>query len=315
MKLEDKHPDAAPPSSEILEKILSSPIPNVQPVIFDGIDEMSIEKSSRTTKGSAGPSGMDSDMWRRILCSKAYSTSSSDLRYSIALLARKLCREFVDPHSIQDLLACRLIPLNKTPGVPVDQNPGIRPIGIGEVLRRIIGRAVTTHLRPEVIDAAGPLQLSAGQEGGAEAAVHAMRHFFEQDECEGMLLVDASNAYNSLNRIESLLHIQYICPEFSTYLINTYRLPCKLFISGGQGKFIYSKEGTTQGDNTASGFYSLGITPLLNILTHIDCHQLWYADDAGAAGKLEHLKEWWDKLNIKGPQHGYFPEATKHGLW
>ena len=30
--------------------------------------------------------------------------------------------------------ACRLI--------PVDKNPGVRPIGVGEVLRRIIGRSI-----------------------------------------------------------------------------------------------------------------------------------------------------------------------------
>ena len=181
-------------------------------------------------------------------------------------------------------------------------------------MRRIIGRTVTTHLRPEVIDAAGPLQLSAGQEGGAEAAVHAMRKLFNQEDCEGILLVDASNAYNSLNRAESLLQIQFICPEFSTYLINTYRIPCKLFISGGKGEFILSKEGTTQGDNAASGFYSLGVTPLVKLLAEIICCQIWYADDAGAGGILQDLKKWWDKLNIHGPQLGYFPEATKTWL-
>ena len=63
-------------------------------------------------------------------------------------------------------MACRLIPL--------DKNPGVRPIGIGEVLRRIIGKAVSTFLKPDIIDAVGPLQLAAGQDGGCEAAIHAM---------------------------------------------------------------------------------------------------------------------------------------------
>ena len=148
--------------------------------------------------------------------------------------------------------------------IPLDKNPGIRPIGNGEVLRRIIGKAVTSHLKPEVIGAAGPLQLSAGQACGAEAAVHAMRQAFEETSCEAFLLADASNAFNCLHRTESLLQVQYICPEFSTYLINTYRIPCKLFLPGGS--FLLSKEGTTQGDNAASGFYSLGVTPLVKAL-------------------------------------------------
>lgn len=305
-KLKGKHPDSSAPSQETLSKLLSNPPPRFEPIIFEGINETSIEKAARSTKGSAGPSGMDSDMWRRLLCSKAYGSATEDLRYSISLLTRKLCTEFVDPYSIKELVSCRLIPL--------DKNPGIRPIGIGEVLRRIIGRAVTTHLKPEVIDAAGPLQLSAGQEGGAEAAVHAMRKFFEQDDCEAILLVDASNAYNSLHRIESLLQIQYICPEFSTYLINTYRIPSKLFISGGNGEFISSQEGTTQGDNTASGFYSLGVTPLVHLLSQTGCFQIWYADDAGGGGTLTKLKLWWEKLVEHGPKLGYHPEPTKSWL-
>ena len=41
-------------------------------------------------------------------------------------------------------MACRLIPL--------DKNPGLRPIGIGEVLRRIIGKAVSITLRKDLLD-------------------------------------------------------------------------------------------------------------------------------------------------------------------
>jgi hypothetical protein len=97
-------------------------------------------------------------------------------------------------------------------------------------------------------------------------------------------------------------------------LINTYRIPCKLFISGTEGTFILSREGTTQGDNAASGFYALGITPLVDLLAEINCKQIWYADDAGATGVFKHLKEWWDLLNKQGPKLGYFPEPTKSWL-
>ena len=35
--------------------------------------------------------------------------------------------------------------------------------------------------------------------------------------------------------------------------------------------------------------------------------QSWYADDASASGTLPHLRSWWDKLQLTGPQFGYFP--------
>ena len=75
-ELEKKHPENAPPSPEILDKLKNVHLPKVEPIIFEGIDEASREKAAKTTKGSAGPSGMDSDMWRRILCSKAYGSAS-----------------------------------------------------------------------------------------------------------------------------------------------------------------------------------------------------------------------------------------------
>ena len=47
----------------------------------------------------------------------------------------------------------------------------------------------------------GATQLCAGQEAGCEAAVHAMEWIFAADEdTEAIILVDAINAFNCLNR-------------------------------------------------------------------------------------------------------------------
>ena len=46
-------------------------------------------------------------------------------------------------------------------------------------------------------DAAGPLQLCASQDGGCEAAVHAMRSIFQDSETEAVLVVDANNAFKN----------------------------------------------------------------------------------------------------------------------
>ena len=189
----------------------------------------------------------------------------------------------------------------------------MRPIGIGEVLRRIVGKAVTSLLKPDIINSVGPLQLAAGQSGGCEAACHAMRELFENDESEAVLLVDATNAFNCLNRTTALLNVRHLCPAFSTYLINTYRVPCKLFLS--DGSCLLSKEGSTQGDNCASGFYSVSTFILIDDLSNIvDCAQLWYADDAGAVGKLVAIRDWWLRLNQIGPELGYLPNPGKSYL-
>ena len=48
-------------------------------------------------------------------------------------------------------------------------------------------------------EAAGSLQLCASQDGGCEDAIHAMKKIFQTSETEALLLVDATNAFNSLN--------------------------------------------------------------------------------------------------------------------
>ena len=231
----------------------STPKPDFHPVIFDALDSVSIRCAALRTKGAAGPSGIDAFCWRR-LCT-LFQSALDDLCSSLALVARRLCTDVVDPDGVSALVACCLIALNKCPGV--------RPIGVGEVVRRIIGKAMLTTLKMEILEAADPLQLCAGQDAGSEAAVHAMRHVFKEYGTEAVLLVDASNALNSLNRQAALHNLQYLCTCLATILLNTYHNDVCLFIDGRQ---LLSTEGTTQGDPLAMVMYAISVLPLINVL-------------------------------------------------
>jgi hypothetical protein len=46
----------------------------VPPNTFDLIDVQTNYNAAIKTKGSAGPSGMDAELYRRILCSKSFKT-------------------------------------------------------------------------------------------------------------------------------------------------------------------------------------------------------------------------------------------------
>ena len=48
-----------------------------------------------------------------------------------------------------------------------------------------------------------------------------MRSSFDLDDTEGVLLVDASNAFNSLNRAVALQNVRQLFPSFAPILINT----------------------------------------------------------------------------------------------
>ena len=69
-------------------------------------------------------------------------------------------------------------------------------------------------------------------------------------------------AFNALNRNAALRNIRIVCPELSTYVINSYREPARLFISQSDRE-IMSQEGVTQGDNAAMGFYACATIPVI----------------------------------------------------
>jgi hypothetical protein len=221
-------------------------------------------------------------------------------------MTRNLLKSSYDPSLVEAYTSCRLIPL--------DKNPGIRPIGVGEVLRRIIGKTVSAFFKEEIKLAAGPLQVCAGHSAGAEAAVHAMSQIFAEDESDGILLIDASNAFNLMNRRVAMHNIQITCKEISLYIVNTYRHPSRLFVCGG-GE-ILSQEGITQGDPLAMPWYSVN-TSL--IIQNLRCNtsgvkQVWLADDSAGGGKITALYSWYKTLCDEGKKFGYHVNGSKSWL-
>ena len=146
--------------------------------------------------------------------------------------------------------------------------------------------------------------------------MQAVVDMFNGEDTEGVIQVDGSNAFNSINRKILLHNANIICSQLATYIYNSYCVPARLFIIGG--KEIKSSEGTTQGDPIAMAAYGIGLTPLLIILSEGDIDEAWkqvaFADDISGAGKLIFLRIWWDLVNKHGPLLGYFPKASKSWL-
>ena len=302
--LRNLHPERNNPSPEVM---LDQEVEKIDPIIYESIDGQSNLSAALKTKGAAGPSNLDADGWRRFLVSRNYGNVGEDLRTSLANMLKIMCRQNIDPNTrdIEAFLSCRLIPL--------DKNPGVRPIGIGEVLRRIFGKALMQVIKGDVMKSAGSLQVCAGQRAGSEAAVHAMNKLFEEEETDAVLLVDASNAFNSLNCDVFIHNVRVLCPAMSTYLTNCYKRRSRLFVVGGME--IASDEGTTQGDPLAMPAYAVGLIPLMDMLKEhylsSDVKNVAFADDLAGAGKIENLKAWWDEVNRIGPMIGYYPKASK----
>ena len=198
---------------------------------------------------------MDEYGWRKILRSNNFGDTHVDLRKAIANFIKKICTGKVSAVSIEAFVACRLVPL--------DKNPRLRPIGVGEILRRITGKVTVSVLKKEVVSSAESPQACAGQEAGSGAAIHTVEKLFKEESTETVLLVDATNTFNSnildsINRKLYLHDISVLCLAISTFVTNCYATPARLFVIGGSE--IKPNEGTTEGDPVAMAIYALGIT-------------------------------------------------------
>ena len=59
--------------------------------------------------------------------------------------------------------------------VAFDMEPGVRPLGISEILRRLISKCVLLAVGKKATAACGTTNLSAGLPAGIDAAIHAVR--------------------------------------------------------------------------------------------------------------------------------------------
>ena len=117
-----KHPKAEDASPEAL---FTGPLPpNIQPIFNSKLDGDLIKKCVLKTQGSAGVSQQEDSLWHSMVTD--YNDSSSNLCNAISGVAHRLATEYVDPAALEVLLANRGIAINKC--------PGLRPVGVGEII-------------------------------------------------------------------------------------------------------------------------------------------------------------------------------------
>ena len=95
-----------------------------------------------------------------------FGCASEELRVVVASLADWMANSFPPCAVYLALMVFCLVAL--------DERPGVRPVDIGETLRRALAKLVMRAAGEQAKMACGNLQLCAGLEAGIEGATHAL---------------------------------------------------------------------------------------------------------------------------------------------
>ena len=192
-------------------------------------------------------------------------------------------------------LTSRIIPLKKPDG-------GVRPIAVGEVWVRLLGR-ITARKEKHVGLALAPLQYGVAFQGGAEVIIHACgmfarwvqarmsgvhaipRELDDPDDPWVLVAVDLRNAFNTVKRAAVFKGVMERCPELIPYFLWMYGAPSDLRFDSGR-KVCQSATGVRQGDPLGSLLFCLAIHDVLRRLKIAvpKANAMFYIDDGTIIG-------------------------------
>lgn len=156
---------------------------------------------------------------------------------------------------------------------------GYRPLGIGEVWYRIMGRTIVRVLGPDIANQLMPLQLGSGVSGGVEMAARSINLAMRAtdvvrtpdgtvlpqgyaDDPACLISLDISNAFNTMPRRQMFTEICDKMPKLARWFASMYSFKAELRSS--QGVFVgYSSTGVRQGASESSACHNFGLQPAL----------------------------------------------------
>ena len=202
--------------------MLDEDIPFVDPALFTNFDEWMIGKAAMNTNGANWPFRVGcceletypcvSQLW---WCRKHHRSSLSTRSRHFA--TKKISLVDYQATNREAYRSCRLTPLDKSPGVHL--------MGIGEVLRLIIG------IKPRIMKSAGNFyNVLVNKLIVSQPCMPCRTSLLRKRRMPCFLLMPTPYA-TSIARWCSMTFSTY--PAIATYAYNSYVTPCRLFVQGG----------------------------------------------------------------------------------
>lgn len=202
---------------------------------------------------------------------------------------------------------------------------GIRPVAVGETLRRMISSILMKRVAAAAQEVLEPLQVGVCSKGGGEAIIHAVRRLitdFEGQADMGLLQVDLKNAFNLVDRSSFMTPVQGKFPELFPWVRYCYsNEPPYLWV--GKEK-LRSRTGVQQGDPLGPLLFALALhTPLAKLRERLhtnhpsETHLLsFYLDDGFIIGSHDTLRDALKELDSQDFKvHGLHLSVPKCQVW
>ena len=297
----------APASEETILKLKSKHPSHHSNVQVDGLKSQSanglhlslvafLKAVHRCPKGSgSGPSG-----WRfehlRDLC------DNSVTRDGLFAICSTIAKGKIPTDIISLVSASRLIAIPKS-------NGDVRPIAIGECLRRLTAKAVCVDCKDSFSSYFNPVQHGVATPSGSELVIHHIQLLLEANPSWVMIKSDISNAFNSVDRQCLLSSVSSNFPELLPHVNQMYGVSSPLiFQKGSESVILSSEQGVHQGDPLGPVLFATSIHSTLVALQakFPEVVLLAYLDDVFIVGQnnmalqvFASLEESFLPLNLK----------------
>ena len=245
--IREKHPTAQkPPCLDDLVAPALSQVPEFDRPLVKGM----VKSFARGT--APGPSGLRAQHLKDAI----RSTHGDEVAEQLLAICNLLAKGEAPEPIAQYLAGASLLGMEKPGG-------GIRPIAVGEVLRRLVAKCFCNIYEKEVSSYLWPKQIGVAAPLGAEVGSQTVRQWCKRNQTTAgkiLFVADFKNAFNSIDREQFLRQVRHQLPGLSRWAEWCYGGPSKLFFDG---TVISSEVGVQQGDPLGPLFFSFALQPLL----------------------------------------------------
>ena len=197
---------------------------------------------------------------------------------------------------------------------------GLRPIAVGEVLRRLSSKCISKAVRSEAFKVLTPLQVGVGVQAGWESIIiHAVSLVQEDSnispELKWILLLDFSKAFNNITRESMFQEVRARIPSMSAWLEMCYGAQPLLQFGDYT---ILSCSGVQQGDPLGPLGFALALHPLVEKINEQVpglVINAWYLDDGTLCDSARDLQAALTIIEGEGPALGLHLNRAKSLLY